>query len=233
MDELVDWLNSESIQFVTSIARDEVVVEAAERAARNAEAIGINRIPNVVQIGALEERYKDTRVLKADTGAISFLEDKARLKPAFERMFFTDRYGLNAAATRMTEDFVQSDEGWWQEAMKSGLHIEDVTFDKATGNFSVEICMAIPAKTGGWNGVLKVKYNLRDAQDYVARFKQNQTGYAYALSPNGRIVLHPDPDVRNLDLTEAMQKLGVRGASSLEASLKEQLADGQGGMLYY
>ncbi|HEV8487733.1 MAG TPA: PAS domain S-box protein [Blastocatellia bacterium] len=231
--ESVDLLISENIQFVRSIASDEVLIDSAERAARQAEAIGINRTPNIVQIGALEDRYKDTRVLKADNGANAFLEDKGRLKPAFERMFFTDRYGLVAGTTRMTEDFVQSDESWWQEAMKSGVHIEDVTFDKASGNFSVEICVAIPARTGGWNGVLKVKYNLRDAQDYIARFKQNETGYAYALSSSGRIVLHPDPDVRNIELGEAMRKIGVRGVSSLESGLKQQPADGQGSILYY
>ena len=232
MAESVDLLISENIQFVRSIASDDVLVDSAERAAKEAEAIGINRPPNVVQIGVLEQRFKDNRLIKADPQATAFLEDKSRLKPALERMFFTDRYGLVAGMTRMTEDFVQSDELWWQEAMKSGLYIEDVTFDKATGNFSIEICVAVPSKSGGWNGVLKAKYNLRDAQDYISRFKQNETGYAYALSTNQRIVLHPDPDLRNLDLGEAMRKLGVRGAGPLESSLREE-AEGQGGFLYY
>src|SRR5262245_45017503 len=124
--EAVDLLISENIQFARSIASDDLLVDSAERSAKEAEAIGISRPPNVVQIGVLEERFKDTRVIKADRQANVFLEDKARLKPAFERMFFTDRYGLVAGMTRMTEDFVQSDEAWWQEAMKSGLYIEDV-----------------------------------------------------------------------------------------------------------
>ena len=232
ISESVDLLISENIQFARSIAADEALVESAERSAREAEAIGINKPPNVVQIDALEQRYKEIRLIKVDAAANSFLEEKATQRPTFERMFFTDRYGLVAGRTRLTEDFVQSDEVWWQEAMKSGLYIEDVTFDKAAESFSVEICVAIPSKNGSWNGVLKVKYNLRDAQDYVSRFKQNETGYAYALSPNGRVVLHPDPDVRNLELGEAIRKLVVKDASTLESSLREQDSDGQG-FVYY
>jgi PAS domain S-box-containing protein len=95
------------------------------------------------------------------------------------------------------------------------------------------MCVAIPSRTGGWNGVLKVKYNLQDVQEYVSRFRQNETGYAYALSRNGRIVLHPDPSVRNLEVGEALRKKGASDASLLESQLAETTATGDGAILYY
>jgi PAS domain S-box-containing protein len=206
--EAVDLLMGENIQFARSIATDPLVIEKAEQAARLAEGLGINRVPSGEEIEQLESRFARTRVLKVDVEANEFLKDKKAIKGVFQRIFFTDRYGLNVGMTSMTEDFVQSDEVWWQRAMESGLYIEDVGFDKPSGVWAIEICVAIPHPiTGRPNGVLKVKYNLQDAQDYIARFKQYESGYAYAISRSGRIVLHPDGQWRNQLAPDSLIKL--------------------------
>src|SRR6185437_14846471 len=137
----------ENIQFAKSVATDDVLVEKAIQSAREAERLGINRIPDDEQIRILEERYKDTRVLKPDDGVNNFLREKRQVRGVIERMFFTDKYGLNVGMTSPTEDFVQSDEAWWREAMKSGIYLEDVKFDKPTETFDIEICVAIASKT--------------------------------------------------------------------------------------
>jgi PAS domain S-box-containing protein len=206
--EAVDLLVNENIRFARAIATDPLVVAKAEEAARRAEGLGIKGIPSGEEIERLEERYKQTRVLRVDAEADEFLKDKKAIKGVFERIFFTDRYGLNVGMTSMTEDFVQSDEGWWQQAMKSGLYIEDVGFDKPSGVWAIEICVAIPHPvTGRPNGVLKVKYNLQDAQDYIARFRQYQSGYAYAISRNGIFALHPNPGSRNQPVPDSLIEL--------------------------
>lgn len=230
--DAVDLFLYEDIQFAKAIADDNLLVEAAERASREAEQFGINKIPDVQQTAILEERFKDKRVLRVDENVNGFLREKRRVRGAIERMFFTDKYGLNVGMTSPTEDFVQSDELWWQEAMKSGIYLEDVQFDKPTETFDIEICVAIVPKTGGSPiGVLKVKYNLQEAQAYISQFKQYETGYAYAVSSTGRIVVHPDPTMRNIELAQAMQRAGVSDASSVGSDLA---AAGQGsGTLYY
>ena len=130
--DAVDLFLFEDIQFAKAIASDDVLVEAAQQGTREAEKLGINRIPDVEQTTRLEERFKDARVLRLDEEVNNFLREKRRVRGAIERMFFTDKYGLNVGMTSPTEDFVQSDESWWQEAMKSGIYIEDVKFDKPT-----------------------------------------------------------------------------------------------------
>jgi methyl-accepting chemotaxis protein len=231
--DAVDLFLFENVQFARTIANDDVLVETAIRSARADEAAGINKVPDADQMRMLEERYKDTRVLRTDENLNGFLREKRRIRGVIERMFFTDKYGLNVGMTSPTEDFVQSDEMWWQEAMRSGLYIEDVKFDKPTGTFDVEICVAIVSKAGGSPvGVLKIKYNLQDVQDYIAHFKQYETGYAFAVSANGRIVLHPDPMMRNLELGEAMRKAGVSDASFLESEMTA-LTNQESGTLYY
>ena len=229
----VDLFLSENVQFAKSVASDEVLVDAAIRSARADETAGISRIPDAEQTKVLEDRYQDKRVLRVDETVNNFLREKRRIRGVIERMFFTDKYGLNVGMTSPTEDFVQSDEMWWQEAMRTGLYIEDVKFDKPTGTFDVEICVAILPKTSGTPiGVLKIKYNLQDVQDYISHFKQYDTGYAFAVSPNGRIVLHPDPGMRNLQLNEAMRKSGVSERSFQDSGLSA-LTNQESGTIYY
>jgi twitching motility protein PilJ len=229
----VDLFLSENVQFAKSVAGDDVLVEAAIRSARSDESAGITRIPDAEQTRVLEDRYQDKRVLKVDETVNNFLREKRRIRNVIERMFFTDKYGLNVGMTSPTEDFVQSDEMWWQETMRTGMYVEDVKFDKPTGTFDVEICVGIMPKTGGTPiGVLKLKYNLQDVQDYISHFKQYDSGYAFAVSPNGRIVLHPDPAMRNLELPEAMRRSGVSERSFQNSGLSA-LTDQDSGTIYY
>jgi PAS domain S-box-containing protein len=206
----VDLLVFENIEFAKSIANDPMLVDKAEKAAEMAESIGVRAVPDAKQIEELESKYSKTRILQVDPPANQFLNEKKSAKSVFQRMFYTDRYGLNVAMTDSTEDFVQSDEAWWQEAMKTGLYIDDVGFDKPSGTWDVEICVAIPhPKTGQPNGVLKIKYNLMDAEDYIAGYTQNKTGYAFAINQAGLYVLHKDVDSRNQPISSELKKSGL------------------------
>ena len=57
-------------------------------------------------------------MLRPDENANNFLREKRRIRGVIERMFFTDKYGLNVGMTGPTEDFVQSDELWWQVLLR-------------------------------------------------------------------------------------------------------------------
>jgi PAS domain S-box-containing protein len=233
MAEAVDLLIYENIHYVRSIASDEAIIQAAEQGAKRAEAIGINKLPDKDQIKLLEETYKSAHVISLDPALNNLLDQKQRLKGVFDRAFFTDRYGLNVAMAGSTEDFVQSDEAWWQDTMRAGLYISDIEFDKPSESFSVEICVGIPARSGGWIGALKARYNLRDAQEYISRFRQFDSSYAYAVTANGRMVLHPDPEMRNREMYEVMQSWGHSDEAVSSSQLLNIGSIKDGGMLYY
>lgn len=210
--ETVDMLIVEDIQFVRSIASDPVVIERAEWGAKQAEQqLNLHAPPTAAEINALETRFKQTRTLDPKpTETTAYLDARSHLKGVFDRLFFTDRYGLTVGMTKTTEDFVQNDEDWWKKAMKTGMSLGDIGFDKATGNLSMEICVAVPhPKTGQPNGVLKAKYNLRDAQNYISHFKEYSSGYAYAVSRDGTVVLHPNELRRTQRLDEALLKTKI------------------------
>ena len=99
--DAVDLFLFENIKFAKEVASDDAVVETAMRSAREAERLGINRVPDAEQTRTLEERYRDTRVLKPDENANNFLREKRRIRGVIERMFFTDKYGLNVGKRKM------------------------------------------------------------------------------------------------------------------------------------
>jgi PAS domain S-box-containing protein len=209
--ETVDLLILENIQHARAIASDPFIKEKAEQAALTAEKLGIAAQPDAAAIPVLEEQFKQTHTLDDKAWETTeFLDAKRHLKGTFGRIFFTDRYGLTAGMTTMTEDFVQCDEAWWQKAFKSGVFVNDVEFDKQTNAWTMEICVAIPSpKTGQPNGVIKITYNLQDAQDYIARFKQYDSGFAYAVKKDGTVVLHPDVSRRNEQADDSLKKSGI------------------------
>ncbi|MCI0487953.1 MAG: PAS domain S-box protein [Blastocatellia bacterium] len=233
LGETVDRLIYENIQFAKSIANDETLVRVVEEARAEAEAAGVRAIPAPGETALLEERYSSTHVLKRRPEIDNFLQDRMRVKSSFSRMFVADRYGLNVAMTTMTEDFVQSDEQWWQETMRSGMYIADVEFDEPTQLFTMEICVAIPSKAGGWNGVLKVEYNLSDVQEFLSHFKQYDSGYTFAISSGGLLILHPNPEMRNLGMNEAFAKSGVKDSSLAKSILEFNSSDKKNGVVYY
>ncbi|MEW6129848.1 MAG: PAS domain S-box protein [Acidobacteriota bacterium] len=208
MMETVDLLVFENIQFVRTIANDQFIREKVEQSALTAEKLSINSQPGVQQIATLEEQFKQTHTLDDKSWETSeFLREKSHLKGVFDRMFFTDRYGLTVGMSSMTEDFVQSDEQWWQKAMKNGYYLSDLSLDKVTGTWEIEICVAIPhPKTGQPNGVLKTAYNLQDVQDYISRFKEYDSGFAYVINRDGNIILHPEIDRRGKSAPEKIRK---------------------------
>jgi methyl-accepting chemotaxis protein PixJ len=215
--ETVDMLILENIQFVRSIASDPSIMEKAEWAATEAEQqLGLHAQPTGAEINALETRFKEKRTLDPHaTQTTAFLDARSQLKGVFDRLLFTDRYGLTVGMTKTTEDFVQSDEDWWQKTMKNGMSLSDVGFDKVTGNLAMEICIAIPhPKSGQPNGVLKVKYNLRDAQNYIARFREYNSGYAYAINKEGTIILHPNELKRTQRLDETLLRTKILQAGA-------------------
>jgi twitching motility protein PilJ len=231
--EASDLFLSENIKYAKAVAADEQVVAAAERAAKEAERLGIKTPPSGDQVTRLEAEYKEHRAIRRDSTIDEFLREKQRARGVIERMFFTDKYGLNAGMTQLTEDSVQSDEGWWRETMRSGIYVEDVKFDKPTETFAIEICVSVPSKTEGPIGVLKVKYNLRDVQDYISRFKQYESGEAYAISESGRVVLHKEPQLRNLELVDFVARVAPNDSSTLEKALAAVQSSQHSGTVFY
>lgn len=91
----------------------------------------------------------------------AFYEKRAGYK-IFPEFFITNKYGVLIASTGKTSDYLQSDEGWWQQAVKEGVWVEDISLDASTGINSLAFCIRIDDEKGNFAGMAKVIYDIKD-----------------------------------------------------------------------
>jgi twitching motility protein PilJ len=135
---------------VQLLAINPTLAAAAEDAARRATAQGLDGLP----VADLEERFRERRQLGGDGTPARVLREAAA-RGGFAEIFFTDRRGLVVLATGPTSDFVQSDEVWWQTAMRAGLYEILPSYDSSAGAAALEHSVALRGAAGQPVGVLK------------------------------------------------------------------------------
>jgi methyl-accepting chemotaxis protein len=152
--QLVDRVLSERSRQVELIASSPEVIAAAKKGgdASRQRALPGKAIPE------LEAMFKATRSQQVDAAARGFLTDiEAKLDIA--EVMVTDEYGYNAVITAPSNDFVQSDEGWWKTAWANGATSAQAKYDSATKSTVVELSGAIRDRSAKV-GVVKVKFGL-------------------------------------------------------------------------
>ena len=87
----------------------------------------------------------------------------------FGEVFFTNRYGANAAETGRTSDYRQNDETWWKSAVAKGSVISDVIFDESAGVYSIDLSLRVDSSDGDFLGVMKAILNIREVFSVIDR----------------------------------------------------------------
>ena len=150
-----------------------VVVDAARRAHARHRAEGLVGAP----AEAIEARFHNRKSLGIAPAANTYLRQQLAASPFFTEVFFTDRNGFNVALTNPTNDFVQSDESWWQNAWGRFLSVGDVEYDDSAGVWSVEISVRIEdPDTGAPLGVMKSVLVIEPVQHIADRTAQTISG---------------------------------------------------------
>src|SRR5206468_10854852 len=89
----------------------------------------------------------------------------------------TDRWGHNVAITAQTQDFMQGDEKWWQDAYSNGVTPPNAEFDDWSKQVVITMAGVIrdPATQQGV-GVLKLTYGMTRTDSALARSSGNSGG---------------------------------------------------------
>ena len=82
--------------------------------------------------------------------------------PLYPQAFLTNRYGVVVAQTSATDDYLQSDEGWWNSAVKEGIDVGDVKLYDSLGVFGFPVALRIDNAKGEHIGVLQVVINVQE-----------------------------------------------------------------------
>ena len=193
---IIDRVVAERERQVRLLASLPSVVDAAKAGSALAARVGLPGLP----LDEAERRFEATRTLDVDLRTRGFLLDRAASLDLAE-VLVTDRNGFNAITTERTSDFVQSDEVWWQEAMRTGMSRAVAAYDESARRVSISVASAV--REGDSTvalGVLKVVYGLAALQEAV-RSAGNQGAIAVEVVDSaGRVIASSatEPDLKPL-----------------------------------
>jgi methyl-accepting chemotaxis protein len=161
--QLVDRVLAERSRQVQLIASSPSVIAAAQRGGSVSRERGLQN----KALADLETMFKATRSQQVDAAARSFLAD-LETKLDIAEVLVTDQYGYNAVTTAPSNDFVQSDEGWWKAAWNTGATSAQAKYDSATQSTVVELASMLRDR-GSKVGVVKVKFGLSVVDSVLAQ----------------------------------------------------------------
>ena len=147
-----------------------------------------------------------TRSLAVSESAKRFLQ--RQLAPlGVAEMFVTDANGFNAVTTEMTSDFVQSDEGWWRDAIRKGLTTAEAEYDESARQTVVSMAAAIhEGERERADGVIKIAFGISTLDAALA--KATEVGVRLdVIDGRGRVIASSAPDAERMK--------GLPGAESL------------------
>lgn len=129
-------------------------------------------------------------------------------------VFVTDVQGLNVAMTDRTSDYLQSDEGWWQNAYNNGQgarYVGEVEYDASTQTYAMNIGVPVRDREGQKViGVLRGTVNISVVFRGLSELRVGASGRSILLNREG-IMLYTD------QADQLMQPAPEHLASLLEA----------------
>src|SRR5438874_6700710 len=185
---LVDLYLRERRHEAEALAGSPAVVRAALEASQAALR---QRLPQL-DIPTLERMFNQRRELGGDPDLAAYLRGYAQHSD-FAELFFTDSHGYNVLAADRTSEFVQSDEAWWQQAVKTGAYEGAPRYDSSAAVVSLEYDIAIRApRVAHPVGVLKAVFALARLSQLLAAGDLPGGVRLEVVDAQGRRIVTPD-----------------------------------------
>src|SRR6266571_1993581 len=185
---LVDLYLRERRHEAEALAGSPAVVRAALDASQSAVR---QRLPQL-DIPTLERMFNQRRELGGDPDLAAYLRGYAEHSD-FAELFFTESHGYNVLASDRTSDFVQSDEEWWQQAVKTGGYEGPPRYDSSAAVVSLEYDIAIRApRVARPVGVLKAVFALDRLSQLLAAADLPGGVRLEVVDAQGRRIVTPD-----------------------------------------
>src|SRR2546421_7133331 len=185
---LLDLYLRERRREAEALAGAPAVVRAALEASQAAVR---QRLPQL-DIPTLERMFNQRRELGGDPDLAAYLRGYGQHSD-FAEVFFTESHGYNVLASDRTSDFVQSDEDWWQRAVKTGAYEGPPRYDSSAAVVSLEYDIAIRApRVARPVGVLKAVFALDRLSKLLAAADVPGGVRLEVVDAQGRRIVTPD-----------------------------------------
>src|SRR6266853_751603 len=165
------------------------VVEAARKGAQDAVQRGLDK----QDIATLERTFAGRRELGGDPTLQAFIRNYGQVSD-FAAISFTESHGYTVLASDRTSGFVQSGEGWWQQAFREGAYEGEPTYDSSSATVSISYNVAVRATpTARPLGVLKAVFALERLSRLLTSADLGGDAVLEVVDEHGHLVVSPDP----------------------------------------
>ena len=122
---------------------------------------------------AVNARLVHDRHLGLAPEADEYLAVQVGKSKAWAQAHYSDEYGFTVGVAGLEEDFVQTDESWWQAAWNRGRHESDISFNENANGFAFRIALrmndpATKAAVGVIDGTIALTAVQRLANGFAA-----------------------------------------------------------------
>ena len=125
--------------------------------------------------------------------------------------------GKNAA------DFYFGDRRYFKQVMSGQSAGQQMLIGRTSGKPSLVLAKPVTDSAGGLAGIVAMSAQVREVSDAVVQTQVGQTGFAFLLDDQGRVIAHGHPDV----LTNAPQDFSTHPALATDSQLFTFESDGK------
>ena len=172
-------------------------------ALRSAAAAGNEAKPDATRDADIDGLWqKDPAAAEARVGVLKtpasvYLADIVKNDSIYREIIVTDLHGRLVAASNLTSDYAQADEGWWMNAFDEGrgrVYVSDVKRDESAHVYAFEIAVPVPSPDGkALAGIMKVVADSREMLAGVAGLELGATSDSVLVRPDGSLVFSRRP----------------------------------------
>ena len=142
----------------------------------------------------LTENLGETLALNPEPEYVSRLLEQKALTSSFLAVYFGDTQGAFTIRpdSKMPDGFDPRSRPWYKDALNSnGASLTEPYIDAVTGQMIISIGTAVK-KAGQTLGVVGTDLSLKTVTDSINALDFSGMGYAFLISGDGKILVHPD-----------------------------------------
>ena len=148
---------------------------------------------------AIDQQWqKDRKVPAALAGILSnaaarFLSDIVKQDQLYREILVADRHGRVVAASQVTTDYYQADEGWFTQALDDGrrgrITVSDVRRDESADVYAFDISVPVAGpESDELVGIMKIVASSQEMLQGIGGLQLGSTGQVMLIRQDGSIV---------------------------------------------
>jgi hypothetical protein len=166
---------------------------------RRVAADGTRQPVDTKAIEAIDRQWQtDRKAPVAVAGILSnvaarFLSDVVKQDQLYREILVADRHGRLVAASQMTTDYYQADEGWFTQALDDGrrgrITVSDVRRDESADVYAFDISVPVAdPESDELVGIMKIVASSQEMLQGIGGLQLGSTGQVMLIREDGSIV---------------------------------------------